>query len=125
MKLEKKIVCDTCNDSLTSTSHESMLAQIKDKRWFEETKSMSTNCLHRVKLVLYNKYSIFNNMFCVNNDIHMLFDQNQQFDTHRDHLIKNICVMHYNIRLFHKVRKANDQLKLRSKLTKLVHFRHE
>jgi len=64
-------------------------------------------------------------MYCVNHDIHMLFDQTQQFDTHRDQLIQNICVMYYNIRFFHEVKKANDQLKLRSKLTKLVHFRHE
>jgi len=150
MKLEKKIFCDTCRDCLISTSHESKLAQIKDRGGLKKpSKCLQTVCIEsekifmqystefinkkksikffivKVKLVLYNKYSIFNNMFCVNNDIHMLFDQTKQFDTHRDHLIKNICVMYYNIRLFHEVRKANDQLKLRSKLTKLVHFRHE
>lgn len=31
MKLEKKIVSDICKNSLTSTSHENMLAEIKDR----------------------------------------------------------------------------------------------
>lgn len=152
MKLERKIACDTCKNSLTSTTttHESKLAEIKDRGGLKKpSKCLQTVCIEsekifrqysieftnqkksikffivKLKSVLYNKYSIFNNMYCVNHDIHMLFDQTQQFDTHRDQLIQNICVVYYNIRFFHEVKKANDQLKLRSKLTKLVHFRHE
>jgi len=64
-------------------------------------------------------------MSCVNYEPNTLFEQNQQFDTHRDMLIQSICQLYFNIRLFHEVRKANDQLKLRAKLTKLIHFRHE
>lgn len=54
-------------------------------------------------------------MPCVNNEIHILFDQTQQFGRRRDHFIRNTCVIYYNIRLFHEIRKANYQLKLGTK----------
>lgn len=51
MKLEKKIVCDTCKDSLTSTSHESMLAQIKDRGGLKKpSKCLQTVCIESEKI---------------------------------------------------------------------------
>jgi len=61
-------------------------------------------------------------MSCVNYEQNTLFEQKQQFNTYRDMLIQSICQLYFNIGLFHEVRKTNDKLKLRAKLTKLIPF---
>lgn len=80
--------------------------------------------LNKVKTKLYNKFSIFINMSCVNYE-NCLFDKTHQFDSHRDQLIHLISDIYYKIRLFHEIRKLNDKTTLRTKLTKIIHFRHE
>lgn len=149
-KLQNKISCDICKNSLLSIIQESKLAQIKDRGGLQKpSKCLQTVCIEsekifrqysndfvnqkknfnfllvKVKSILYTKYSIFSNMSCVNYKQNTLFELTQQFNTHRDMLIQSICKHYFNIRLYHEVRKANDKLKLRAKLTKIIHFRHE
>lgn len=104
MKLEKKLSCDVCKICLTSTSH-GKLAEIKDRGGLKKpSKCLQTVCVEsekvfrqystenrkkpinflvvKVKSILHNKYSIFTDMSCVNNNINALFDQTRQFDTH-------------------------------------------
>lgn len=64
-------------------------------------------------------------MSCVSNNLVNVFDLNDNFNTHRDQLIKKICKIYYKTRFCHEVKKANDKLKLRTKFTKIIHFRHE
>jgi hypothetical protein len=51
----------------------------------------------KVKTNLFNKFSIFENMQCVNNESNMFFDQTIQFDKHRDELITTICKTYYKL----------------------------
>jgi len=149
-KLQNKISWDTCKSSLLSIIQESKLAQIKDRGGLQKpSKFLQIVCIEaekifkqysndfvnqkklfnfllvKVKWILYTKYSIFSNMSCVNYKQNTLFEQTQQFDTHRDMLIQSICKHYFNFRLYHEIRKANDKLKLRAKLTNIIHFRHE
>lgn len=56
-------------------------------------------------------------------------DQESFLDSHQDQLIKLIALKYLDIRLFHEIRKINDQnIKFgcsRTKLTKMILFQHE
>lgn len=77
--------------------------------------------LNKVKTALYSKFdpSI---LICSNiSDDFSILDQHN----HKDQLINLICLKYFDIRVHHEIRKLNESTKSRSKLTKLVHFRHE
>lgn len=133
MKAIKKIACTSCTSYLLATTQNSKLATVKDRgSLIKPSLDVQTVCivtekvfreynyaimnktkskffvLNKVKINLYSKFSIFNNMTCVNYD-NCLFDKIHQFDNHRDKLIHLLSDLYYKIRLFHEVRKLNDK----------------
>lgn len=150
LKLQKKIDCNYCKSFLTTKEHVSKLAFIKDRGGLQkpstdvqtvciETEKVFRQYVHdimlkkkskqfivlKVKSNIHNRYIIFNNMPCVNENRNLIFDYMHQFDTHRDNLIKLVCESYFNLRFFHEVKKSNDIITMRQKYTKLIHFRHE
>lgn len=79
----------------------------------------------KAKTNLYQRYLVFDNMSCMNNNLFNIFDLNDLFNTHQDLLINKIYDIYYKTRFCHEAKKANDKLTLRTKLTKIIHFRHE
>lgn len=150
MKMYRLVECDTCKKHLITNTQASKLGQIKDRgALMKPSLDVQTICIEtekvfrgyineimnerkacnfivmKVKRNLYQKYSVFDNMSCVNNNLINVFDLNDNFNTHRDQLIKKICEIYYKTRFCHEAKKANDKLTLRTKFTKLIHFRHE
>lgn len=78
-----------------------------------------------LKLKTNIELSILNEMECVPNDSNLRFDL-LQLETHRDYLINIIGHKYFDIRTFHEIRKTNDSIiKIRQKLTKIIHFRND
>lgn len=46
-------------------------------------------------------------------------------DTHRDQLANLIIYKYLDIRMFHEIKTKNEQLKIRSKFTKLILFKNQ
>lgn len=116
-KVETRITCNICICIyfLYATTHTSALALQKDHGGLRKASiDVQTICIEtekifreyindfmnkkkcmnilviKVKINLFNKFSIFENMQCVNNESNLLFDQTIQFDTHCDELITTI-----------------------------------
>lgn len=51
-------------------------------------------------------------------------DNHSIVDTHKDQLTKLVIQKYLDIRIFHEIRKRNDQTKIRSKYTKLILFKN-
>jgi len=144
-KLETKLKCQYCIKEIYGPQQISNLATIKDRGRLKKpnknvvkicqtaeqvfrkySKSVAFSKRDREILVLKLKInidiSIFNQMECVNHNLHLDL---LNFETHRDFLIKTIGLKYFNIRIFHEIRKLNDSCKIRQKLTKIIHFRNE
>ncbi|KAE9542434.1 hypothetical protein AGLY_003295 [Aphis glycines] len=52
-------------------------------------------------------------------------DNHSIVDTHKDQLTKLVIQKYLYIRMFHEIRKRNDQTKIRSKYTKLILFKNQ
>jgi len=52
-------------------------------------------------------------------------DNHSIVDTHKDQLTKLVIQKYLDIRIFHEIRKRNDQTKIRSKYTKLILFKNQ
>jgi len=146
-KLLKKVDCQSCQNSLIKPGYdnENSLTSLKNRgELIIPSKSVKTICEEvkrifrahepiyfsntRNKLYLLNKLK--SSLYKTNNTC--LFNcqsQTSALDTHQNKLINLIAVTYVDIRVFHELRKINDvnikSGKTRSKLTKLVHFRHE
>jgi len=87
MKLERKIACDTCKNSLTSTTttHESKLAEIKDRGGLKKpSKCLQTVCIESEKI--FRQYSTdFTNQ--KNPSSFLLLSINQYYITNIQYLI--------------------------------------
>lgn len=146
-RIENKIKCIYCIQKIYGQHHIGNLIAIKDcgrlkkpsndlvsicktaeKVFRTYSKNIPLSKRNRDMLMLKLKTnidsSILNEMECVHNDPNLCFDL-INLETHRDYLIKCIGHKYFDIRTFHEIRKTNDSIKIRQKLTKMIHFRND
>jgi len=145
--IEKKINCENCkkilyiNTSDNSSNRSRKLLSQKDRGGlYKPSDTIMKICLEteRVFRSYYNVKNYKQSVLFLTTQVKMNLyqykisfqlsgcdDNHSIVDTHKDQLTKLVIQKYLDIRMFHEIRKRNDQTKIRSKYTKLILFKNQ